>query len=947
MSDFDLLTAVQPAEGWFAVLGIKGKGDVRQKLVATREEVDQLATDYMAQGRNVFFGVAKYETDEGRTKDNVKAIKAFWLDIDCGEAKARVDEKTGRPDGYIDQPTALGELKRFCKLVGLPKPILVNSGRGVHVYWALTEEVTREQWEPVADRLRELCNTHELYVDPAVFEVARVLRIPGTLNFKDDPATDVTIINEAGPVEFETFKTLLGVKEKPPAPPKREISEFAKSLQDNIDKNFFKIMRRSENGNGCQQLLDCYKSRATLSEVRWFNALSVAKFCKDKDKAIHKMSEGYEDYDAAATEQKIRHIKGPHGCKEFEKNNAGGCDGCPFKGKITGPISLGKELAEATEENNTVTEEPEEEGAEPTVHKIPTYPNMYFRGKNGGVYFMPPGDEKEPELIYPDDLYVVKRMRDPNVGDMIVMKLHTPCDGIKEFTASYDAVTSKDELRSILSSNGVMAKAKQFRRVMDYVIDATSEIRCKGRADEMRLQFGWADKDSKFIVGEKEVSAEGTFYSPPSSTTRALADKMEPKGTLEKWKEVFNLYGKPGLEPHAFAALTAFGSPLIKFTGQSGALVNMIHPRSGTGKTTILHMCNSVYGDPHSLLLSKEDTQNSRMQIIGTLCHLPPTIDEITNMTPEKISDLAYSLPQGRAKERMKGSSNELRHNATTWQLIGLSTSNASLYEKLSLNKGAPDGEMMRIIEYKIDYTSALDQNFAKEMFDRQLMENYGHAGPIYAEYLVKHRDEVYRSVLKTQRDVDARLRLTQRERFWSAILASNLAGGVIAKRVGLLDWNLETISDWACTMVEDIRTQVVAPLNNELGIFGDFMNRHYQNMLVIDNDIDKRSGLARPPRVEPRGELIIRYEPDTNRLFIVCKAFRNDCVKLQHNYQDTVNALKKRGILINLDDKRMGKGTNLMSTNVHALEFDTSHPEFIDMGKFLPPEPANAGGEG
>lgn len=208
MSDFDLLTAVQPTEGWFAVLGIKGKGDVRQKLVATREEVDHLAYEYMAQGRNVFFGVAKYETDEGRTKDNVKAIKAFWLDIDCGESKAEVNEKTGRPSGYLDQATGVAELKRFCKLVGVPKPILVNSGRGLHVYWPLTEAVTREQWEPVADRLRELCNTHELYVDPAVFEVARVLRIPGTLNFKDDPATEVTIIGDAGPVDFEAFRMI-------------------------------------------------------------------------------------------------------------------------------------------------------------------------------------------------------------------------------------------------------------------------------------------------------------------------------------------------------------------------------------------------------------------------------------------------------------------------------------------------------------------------------------------------------------------------------------------------------------------------------------------------------------------------------------------------------------------------------------------------------------------
>jgi hypothetical protein len=35
------------------------------------------------------------------------------------------------------------------------------------------------------------------------------------------------------------------------------------------------------------------------------------------------------------------------------------------------------------------------------------------------------------------------------------------------------------------------------------------------------------------------------------------------------------------------------------------------------------------------------------------------------------------------------------------------------------------------------------------------------------------------------------------------------------------------------------------------------------------------------------------------------------------------------------------------MSTNVHALEFDTAHPDFINIGKFLPPEPTNASGEG
>jgi hypothetical protein len=946
MSEFDLLTAVQPAEGWFAVLGIKGKGDVRQKLVATREEVDQIAADYMAQGRNAFFGVAKYETDEGRTKDNVKTVKAFWLDIDCGEAKARVDEKTGRPDGYIDQPTALGELKRFCKLVGLPKPILVNSGRGVHVYWALTEEVTREQWEPAANHLRELCNTHELYVDPAVFEVARVLRIPGTLNFKDDPAKPVTIINEADPVEFEAFKALLGVKEKPAAPLKREISEFAKSLQDNIDKNFFKIMRRSENGNGCQQLLDCYKSRATLSEVRWFNALSVAKFCKDKDKAIHKMSEGYEGYDAAATEQKIQHIKGPHGCKEFEKNNAGGCDGCPFKGKITGPISLGKELAEATEEDNVITEKPEEKGAAPVLHRIPKYPRSYSRGKNGGVYYMPPDDEGELQLIYPDDLYVVKRMVDPVEGDVVVMKLHMPCDGVREFVVSNNIVTKKEELRGILASRGVMCGVKQFNRVIDYVVAAVSEIRYKGKAEQMRLQFGWADRDSKFIIGDREIGVEGIFHSPPSSVTRNIAAQMVPTGSLEKWKEVFALYGRPGLEPNAFAALSAFGSPLLKFLGQSGVIINLINSNSGTGKTTALHMCNSVYGHPKILCAVKADTLNAKLMRLGVMNTLPFAVDEMTNTEPKDFSELAYSMSQGRGKDRVKQSSNELRTNLTSWNCVSVCSSNASFYEKLTALKNSPDGEMMRLMEYKIDYSDAIDTALAKQMFDHQLMENYGHAGDIYAAWLVNNLEEAKAGALATQAKIDRELKLTQRERIWSAALAANITGGRIAYKLGLIDWDMKAIYKWATDKLQDMRGDVTPPVTNVVSTIAEFLNRHVQNYISVKDEADGRSGFENAPSQEPRGELMVRMETDTKKMYIAMKPFKSDCVKYQINYKDTLKQLKDKGILIGTSNKRLSKGMQLVTPPTYCMVLDTAHNEFLNVDAFVQAHPSDAGGE-
>ena len=211
MENFDLLSAVQPAVGWFAIVGIKDD-IVKQTLVQTREEADRVIAQYLDQERNVFFGVAKYKTDAGRTKDNVLALRSLWLDIDCSEAKAAVNEKTGRPDGYATQRDGALALLEFRKLVGLPKPTIVSSGRGIHAYWSFDRDVTREEWEPVAERLRDLCYTHNFYVDPAVFEVARILRVPGTLNFKDNPPKPVEVVRPAPPVSFDEVVQTLGVK---------------------------------------------------------------------------------------------------------------------------------------------------------------------------------------------------------------------------------------------------------------------------------------------------------------------------------------------------------------------------------------------------------------------------------------------------------------------------------------------------------------------------------------------------------------------------------------------------------------------------------------------------------------------------------------------------------------------------------------------------------------
>lgn len=919
MDNFDLLSAVQPSAGWFAVVGIKGDSR-QQEIVETREEFDDWVNHFVRTKRNVFFGVAKYYDDSSRKKSNVRALKAFWVDIDCGPGK-----------DYATQQEGLVALKEFCRVVGLPKPTIVNSGRGLHVYWPLVAEVTRAEWEAVSNRLKEVCAAQDLHVDNSCFEVARILRVPGTFNFKGETPLPVTVVHVGKPVTYDTMRELLGAK-LPVASfldgPRAPLSPLGKLIQSNVENSFTRIMQRG--ADGCAQLNSCYADRMDLSEPRWFSALSVAKFCTDREKAVHKLSSDHPDYDPVRTKQKLSHIVGPHTCVEFEKNNPGLCEACPHFGKIKSPITLGKAVVEATEEDNVL--EVETEGGSTNTYHIPEFPFPYVRAKNGGIYRKAFGEEEEDLLVYPYDFYIVKRMEDPQDAGVVLFRLHTPQDGVKEFVVPNSKVMDGVELRKLLASKGIMSGKKQFDLIVDYVIRSFLELFDSKKAEQMRNQFGWADNDSKFIVGDREISADGTYHSPPSSITRAVADNLVPAGTLEKWKEVFDLYGRPGLEGHAFAAATAFGAPLLRFSGQRGAIINVIHPSSGTGKTTILHMCNSVWGSPDRLCAKKDDTFNSKVFKLGVHCNLPITFDEMSNTEPKQLSELAYLITQGTGKDRMKASSNELRVNLTSWQTIALCSSNHSFYEKLEHLKDTPQGEMMRIIEYSIDYSNAISMELGKEMFDHQLLANYGHVGDTYARYILSDYDEVKKLYAVIQQRLDNKLKLTQRERFWSATVAANITGIYIAIRLGLCNWDVARIFKWACKMILSLRSTVAPPPEGDRQVLGEFIIGRMGNILIVNDGADRRSKQQEIPQLEPKQDLMIRYEPDTSRVYITVSSFRQYCTARNIGYRATIAKMKENGILLKSEVKRMSKGMRINTPGVQALIFDANHPDFISL---------------
>jgi hypothetical protein len=281
----------------------------------------------------------------------------------------------------------------------------------------------------------------------------------------------------------------------------------------------------------------------------------------------------------------------------------------------------------------------------------------------------------------------------------------------------------------------------------------------------------------------------------------------------------------------------------------------------------------------------------------------------------------------------MKGSANEERVNLTSWQGITLTSANASFYEKLGAAKDSPDGESMRLLEYKIEPTGIISTERGKEMFDHQLFENYGHAGDIYAQWLVGHLEEAVDLVRKVQARLDRDVQFTSRERFWSAVCATIITGGLIAKHLGLHNYDMGAIYRWMKGMLSEMRVDVKPPSDSPVTALGEFVNAHLaMNTLVVNGEVDKRTNMESLPNMEPRGELLIRYEPDTKHLYVATKQFKEFCVKQQTNYKNLLKNLTDQQILLETVNKRMSKGMKLVSPPVRTLKFDASKSEFLQI---------------
>jgi hypothetical protein len=884
-----------PSQGVYCVSGIEQTTKKTiNRFAETLEDVFKLVEKTKDQKLNTFVALSSFE-GFSRKAENSLFFRTFFIDLDVGEGKA-----------YGDKGEAQTALWKFLGGTGLPDPVCIDSGGGMHAYWIMDRDIPTEEYLPYAQKFKAF-SLLKIAADPSVMaDPSRIMRCPETFNYKFDPPELTSVIgDEIHVYDWDEFKEFLDSNDDTPvkdplANVKRGLDEDTMAMKklDNFEWDFVKIAERSLAGDGCAQVKYWLENSTTLGYDDWFSSMNIAYFCKDGDQMIHTVSEDHPDYTAKGVEEKkLEFVKRgkPQTCEYLASQHPDRCQGCKHRGKIHTPIVLGKALKQVTEPEPIAEHTPAEPSAseinallgtqtyeaEPIretsdtqeIPKFPEFLSPYSRGQVGGVYYNPPPkvDKKgathyeDPVEILAHVLFPVRRLFSPLDGECMTMHLILPNDGLKEFLLPMKSVYALEELKKTLAFHQVIYTPKWINNIQEYLVKWSQYMINIGKAQQMRMQLGWTAtnnteewKTRSFVIGENEITFEKeTTEAPVSPYIRGVVKHFRAVGTYERWQESANYLNRPGFELHAMTCLAGFGTTLMPYMSTPGVVISLLG-RSGCAKTGAMYAGISAFGDPEALSVFDSTDNGLTGRMLG-LKNLMFGVDEIGNKDPKPLSQLVHNVSNGKAKIRMQASVNAERVTEMSASLIAIFTTNESVYNKFELHKGSPDGEVARVIEFLMEQPQDLKgtegAKVGLHVFDA-FKYNYGHAGPKFivaaleaGDIHIKKRIDHWINRYLTDTGGDSAYRFHQN------FVAAVFTAGEIAVDAGIVDFDLERIYQKVISELNNIKLNVIKVNSTDYSaVLADFM---YENM---GNTLRIKEGRVTD---EPRGKLVARVATD------------------------------------------------------------------------------------
>jgi hypothetical protein len=750
-----------------------------------------------------------------RGQENAVAIKSLFLDIDF----------KGGEHGYDTQDQAIEALARFLKETNLPKPsVLVLSGGGIHVYWTLARSLTLAEWRPLAYALAEATKQRELRCDTqCTVDGARILRVPNTFNRKLDAPRPVTLAGDTGldySVEriweaLEPYRNpnISALTPQPlfdlPPPSKEFLAKFngTAALSAGIEPEYPPI-KLEDIASECPFISDALATGGKdLINPLWNLTNLISVFTEGGIADAHRMGNQHPGYTKESTDEQFERKArekaekglGWPACATISGHGSKACQGCKHFAQGKTPIHAALRASSTTPAPTALCTVgvPSGANAQAGVAQIVTsqvippsapandLPNGYGRDQDGMVCIVGQDDDGKAtyERIVDYTMEDAWLQRDPG---MFHFKAKVEKGALRKISIPFELVGAMG-MRSHLQEQSFMLPignraTENVARLMMAWIKLLHET-----ADSVKsAPFGWTHTGSTldgFVYGGQLWGVGGSKSAATGDPE--IARQYAPCGSAHAWVDAAKMITDQE-RPELDALLaSAFGAPLVAFTGEPGVLMSAYSKESGIGKTTTLRIAQAVWGSPVTAMQSLDDTSNATMHKLGQIKSLPLYWDELkTEEHTKKFVNITFQTTQGKEKARLGRTIHQ--REPGTWQTLLVSASNDSLLDHVTQHTSTTTAGLYRIFEYAVPPGSKgqLVPSDAALMVAK-LNTNYGAVGLEYAKFLGAHHPTIAKDMELLLQQLHAETGSKSDERFWLVSIAAIILGARYANHLG------------------------------------------------------------------------------------------------------------------------------------------------------------------
>lgn len=905
----DLLKAIFDVPNLRGDIALYAKGANGGTRFVTLDSLDP----YMGE-KDWYFHLATHERTlirpGGRgSKKSAEQFTVLWLDLDLATKKP-IHPTIEEAQGLIDH----------MKSHNWGPSAIVHSGGGLHLYWLLSkpEECYKfpsacKAWVTfVVQKLNELCN-REIHLDQ-VGDMARVLRLPGSIHSTAGRPVRVLELDENRRYHLKDLLDLTTYFQQPERGTgktaiKNKLLEAMGSVKASIP-SYTKFMIRS-----CGQVRNFFETAGDVSEPEWYSMAGLLPYTEDGLDYFLNLSKIAGDAAALAKiEQWESASTGPATCQRMYDNNPSICQACPHFRKITTPLQLGYSLPTVVDIETKEIIAPSKSFIIEHEHYVDQYvpPQPFSFDKDGALCATVEDSTgtNRVKVICHNKVVPYKRIwSEADNEEVIYFNILTPNDGWREVDVPLSSLGGSCPALSKIMGSGALIVNSHAMIMAGYLTGCVKYMQQLKKVNRSYSRIGWRcadgqsdtrDNDDKFVLGEL------TFYKNGGVKQESLVPDLKQslrdigmKGNIDEWKQAVSILAKPGFERHLICFMGAFAVPLFRSTDYHGLIVNLLSRESGTFKSFTLKLISSVYGEPKLDHILKIDSPKSILAKVANRCDLPITYDEITNISSDDLSELSYSITQGRRADRLNQDST-LRQNDSVWRTILFSTSNASLDDKLTNNLA----ERMRILEFPVK-TNTIDVSDAEARAVTTLLDNnYGQAGVLWMKYVMENKQILFDECTQMISDLTTITKSRSDKRFWISFLAFVLVSAKHTRLIGLHSFDVKAMAD-TCKAVLDSSSSKVDSDFMPLPMYASqFLSSHLDNTLSVTyTSMNARTGDCKR---EPRAEMTIKIESRASGpgkmqrvAFIGRKSMQAYLTEMRVSFKDFIDELRNCNVLM------------------------------------------------